>query len=104
MRSPKKSELFTLSGTRPTFDDAVTVQPVQFRTVAAARPFLMNAKATFRRKALYAMYRDAHRTVDESLFKKYHIRHDITVLYPGTLGGCRGEYVRTIGHTHPAAE
>ncbi|OGM95199.1 hypothetical protein A2524_03960 [Candidatus Wolfebacteria bacterium RIFOXYD12_FULL_48_21] len=91
-------------------DDAITLgkgvvsEPVHARTLEDARPYLMDKHATARRKNLYLMYRDMHREQDESIFRKYHIRYDITVLFPGTLGGKKGEYIRTIGHTHPAAE
>ncbi|OGM93340.1 hypothetical protein A2372_03030 [Candidatus Wolfebacteria bacterium RIFOXYB1_FULL_54_12] len=99
------------SGLQLTFDDDaikfgkdVVGEPVHARTLEDARPYLMDKTATSRRKNLYLMYRDVHCLQDESLFKKHGIRYDITVLFPGTLGGKKGEYIRTIGHTHPAAE
>ena len=83
--------------------DAVS-EPVRVRTLDDARPYLMDRNATSRRKHLYLMYRGPHKAQDEMLFKRYGIRYDITVLFPGTLGGKNGEYIKTIGHTHPAAE
>lgn len=86
------------------FGKGIVSEPVHARTLEDARPYLMDEDATFRRKNLYLMYRDPHRTQDEAIFRKYGIRYDITVLFPGTLGGKKGEYVKTIGHTHSAAE
>ncbi len=99
------------SGISVTFDDDVMTlgkgiisEPIHMRSLEDARPYLMKQKATSRRKNLYLMYRDVHREQDEALFRKHGIRYDITVLFPGTLGGKNGEYIKTIGHTHPAAE
>lgn len=99
------------SGLPITFDkDAIHLakslisEPVHMRTLEDARPYLMEHEATSKRKNLYLMYRDVHQEKDEELFRKNHIRYDITVLLPGTLGGKYGEYIKTIGHTHPAME
>ncbi|HUT80436.1 MAG TPA: glucose-6-phosphate isomerase family protein [Candidatus Bathyarchaeia archaeon] len=47
---------------------------------------------------LYYMYRDLTREQDKTLFKKYKIRFDITIIPPNKLGK---EYVKTAGHFHP---
>lgn len=86
------------------FGNGVTADPMQARTLKDARAYYMGKHATSRRKNLYLMYRNVRAFQDEAFFKKQGIRHDITVLFPGTLGGKKGEYIRTIGHTHPAAE
>lgn len=87
-----------------TLGKGVVSEPVHMRSLEDARPYLMESTAASRRKNLYLMYRDAHKQEDEALFRKYGIRYDITVLFPGTLGGKNGEYIKTIGHTHPAME
>lgn len=94
----------TFDGSTVSFGKDIISEPVHARTLEDARPYLMNEDATFRRKNLYLMYRDPHRVQDEEIFRKHGIRYDITVLFPGTLGGKKGEYVKTIGHTHPTAE
>lgn len=86
------------------FGKGVVFEPVRIRSLDDARPYLMDKNATSRRKNLYLMYRDPHLAYDEALFRKHGIRYDITVLFPGTIGGKNGEYIKTIGHTHPAAE
>ncbi len=86
------------------FGKGVISEPVTIRTLEEARPYLMDAKATSRRKNLYLMYRDPHREEDEDVFRNHHVRYDITVLFPGTIGGKKGEYIKTVGHTHPAPE
>lgn len=99
------------SGLSATFENdqlklgkTIISEPVRVRALEDARPYLMDQKATSKRKNLYLMYRDVHRSEDEALFRKNGIRYDITVLFPGTIGGKHGEYIKTIGHTHPAAE
>lgn len=99
------------SGVAVTFDanelilgKGVVSEPVHTRSLEEARPYLMDRNAVSRRKNLYLMYRDVHNQQDEALFRKHGIRYDITVLFPGTLGGKKGEYIKTIGHTHPAME
>ncbi|EKD24283.1 MAG: hypothetical protein ACD_81C00062G0003 [uncultured bacterium] len=82
----------------------VVSEPMHARSLEDARPYLMDKKATSRRKNLYLMYRDVHQQKDEQIFRTNKIRYDITVIFPGTIGGKDGEYIRTIGHTHPAAE
>ena len=94
----------TFDTTAIIFGSGVIGEPLHVRTREDARPYLMDAAATARRKNLYAMYRDVHREQDEAIFRKNRIRYDITVIFPGTLGGKTGEYIRTIGHAHPAAE
>lgn len=82
----------------------VVSEPMHARTLEDARPFLMDKSALSRKKNLYLMYRDVHRVRDEALFRKNRLRYDITVILPGTIGGRKGEFIRTIGHTHPAPE
>lgn len=48
---------------------------------------------------IYFMYRDVHQAKDEANIRKSGIRYDITVILPGTLGQ---EYIKTVGHFHPA--
>lgn len=86
------------------FGTDVAFEPVHARTLEDARPYLMDKAATSRRKNLYLMYRGPHNQKDEAIFKKHGVRYDITVLFPGTIGGKKGEYIKTIGHTHSAAE
>lgn len=94
----------TFDGSKIHIGTTIASEPVHTRSLEDARPYLMDSAATSRRKNLYLMYRDVHRVKDEATFKKYGIRYDITVLFPGTLGGKNGEYIKTIGHTHPAME
>ncbi len=47
---------------------------------------------------MYYMYRGVFREEDEDIFKKYRIRHDITVLPNKIIGK---EYNKTFGHYHP---
>jgi glucose-6-phosphate isomerase len=49
---------------------------------------------------LYYMHRAAHNPRDEQKFKRHHIRYDITIFPPGTLGK---ELNKTAGHYHPPA-
>lgn len=106
MRNLKKQSGLAVSfdGEEIILGNDVFSKPMHARTLADARPYLMDEKATSRRKNLYCMYRDAHLHQDESVFRKNGVRYDITVIFPGTLGGKNGEYLRTIGHTHPAPE
>jgi len=48
---------------------------------------------------LYYMYRGVYRTGDREIFEKNGIRHDITVVLPGFMGG--QEFIKTVGHFHP---
>ena len=49
--------------------------------------------------ALYYMYRDlALGKKDRESMKTEHIRYDVTVIPPRTIGA---EYVKTVGHYHP---
>ena len=86
------------------FGKGVISEPMHARTLKDALPYLMDNKAPARKRNLYLMYRDVHRVDDENVFRKHGIRYDITVILPGTIGGKKGEYIRTIGHTHPAPE
>jgi len=111
MTDTKMLNLKKQSGISATFEDNmiafgkdIVSEPVRTRTLEDVRPYLMHKDATSRRKNFYLMYRDPHRTQDEAVFRQYGIRYDITVLFPGTIGGKKGEYVKTIGHTHSAAE
>jgi glucose-6-phosphate isomerase len=47
---------------------------------------------------LYKFYRNVSLKEDLSLFSEHHIRHDISILFPGTLNG---EFLKTHGHYHP---
>lgn len=94
----------TFAGDAIAFGKDIIGEPEHARMLEDARPYLMEKTATSRRKKLYLMYRDVHRVQDEAIFRKNRIRYDITVIFPGTLGGKNGEYIRTIGHAHPAAE
>jgi glucose-6-phosphate isomerase len=51
------------------------------------------------KSVLYYMYRGVYREGDKELFEGNNIRHDITVLLPGFMGG--QEYIKTVGHFHP---
>lgn len=48
---------------------------------------------------LYYMYRGVSRREDLNEFSSLGIRYDVTVLNHGTIGG---EFVKTVGHYHPA--
>lgn len=48
---------------------------------------------------LYYMYRSVYRKGDRDVFESNGIRHDITVLLPGFMGG--QEFIKTVGHFHP---
>lgn len=48
---------------------------------------------------LYYMYRGVYRQGDKEIFENNGIRHDITVLLPGFMGG--QEFIKTVGHFHP---
>jgi len=48
---------------------------------------------------LYYMYRGVYRIGDREAFENNGIRHDITVLLPGFMGG--QEFIKTVGHFHP---
>lgn len=48
---------------------------------------------------LYYMYRGVYREGDREAFEGNGIRHDITVLLPGFMGG--QEFIKTVGHFHP---
>lgn len=50
---------------------------------------------------LYYMYRDVCNPVDEGKIKENHLRYDMTVILPGTIGE---EYSKTLGHYHPDKE
>ena len=94
----------TFDGKTIRLGKGVVSEPMHARTLEDARAYLMDGKANMRRKDLYLMYRDVHRVDDETIFRKHGIRYDITVILPGTIGGKKGEFIRTIGHTHPAPE
>ncbi len=51
------------------------------------------------KSVLYYMYRGVYREGDRELFEDNNIRHDITVLLPGFMGG--QEFIKTVGHFHP---
>ncbi len=48
---------------------------------------------------LYYMYRGVYRSGDKEAFQSSGIRHDITILLPGFMGG--QEFIKTVGHFHP---
>ena len=48
---------------------------------------------------LYYMYRGVYRDCDREIFESHGIRHDITVLLPGFMGG--QEFIKTVGHFNP---
>jgi glucose-6-phosphate isomerase len=78
------------------------LEPVQpdIRTLEQARGVLWNMTAAGPGE-LYYMYRGVSRQADREMFERQRIRYDITVILPGTISG---EYVKTVGHYHPAAE
>lgn len=47
---------------------------------------------------LYYIYRDIKRKKDTSLFGKYRLRYDFTIIKPGKIGD---EFIKTFGHYHP---
>ncbi len=47
----------------------------------------------------YRMYRGLCRPQDQQVFDRHGVRHDVTVIRPGTVAG---EYIKTYGHHHPA--
>ena len=71
--------------------------PVAYRRLEEARPYLKDKNADFNLDYLYAMYKGVHLENDTDLFKKYHLRYDITQISPGLIGK---EFVKTIGHYH----
>ncbi len=52
------------------------------------------------KKPLYYMFRDVARNSDRSLFERFNLRYDITVIAPQPLGK---EHPKTMGHYHPEA-
>ncbi len=46
----------------------------------------------------YFMYRGVYHENDVSVFERTGIRHDLTVIRPGTVNG---EFLKTYGHYHP---
>ena len=71
--------------------------PVAYRQLEEAVPYLKDKSADFNSDYLYAMYKGVHLKNDTDLFKKYHLRYDITQISPGLIGK---EFVKTIGHYH----
>jgi glucose-6-phosphate isomerase len=69
------------------------------RRLADATPVLFETVDGPGEKPLYYMYRGVYFTADQSLFQKHQIRYDITVLLPGKMNR---EYIKTVGHVHPA--
>lgn len=69
------------------------------RKLTDATPVLFEKVDDSGERPLYYMYRDVHCTPDETLFCKHLIRYDLTVLLPGKIGR---EYIKTVGHFHPA--
>jgi glucose-6-phosphate isomerase len=80
-------------------DDLEPVRP-DVRTLEQARGVLWNMTAV-EPAELYYMYRGVSRRADRQLFERERIRYDITVLVPGAVSG---EFVKTVGHYHPAAD
>jgi len=48
---------------------------------------------------LYYMFRGVCRETDRTLIRQSGLRYDVTILRPGTVGS---EYIKTVGHYHPA--
>lgn len=74
------------------------VTPAVRRLEDLADVWLVEGAAAGRAVA-YRMYRGLCREEDRGLFERYGVRHDVTVIRPGTVAG---EYVKTYGHHHPA--
>jgi len=101
-------DLSKVSGLPLQFDDEtnkivshdVLVPKPDVRTIDQMRDVLLDRDIT-EPKELYYMYRDIKLAQDVELFKKHHVRYDITVIPPNRLGR---EWVKTAGHYHPHAE
>ncbi|MBL7081055.1 MAG: glucose-6-phosphate isomerase [Candidatus Omnitrophica bacterium] len=67
------------------------------RTIEQMEEVLLS-KEIYTPPELYYMYRDIHRLDDYSLLKEQHLRYDLTVIKPDSLGK---EFMKTAGHYHP---
>lgn len=63
------------------------------------RDVLMAEGAETGEGVAYRMYRGVYCDNDRGLFQRHGIRHDLTVISPGTIAG---EFIKTYGHDHPA--
>jgi glucose-6-phosphate isomerase len=77
--------------------EGLTKPEPAIRTMEQAREVLVDHSIKEPRD-LYFMYRDLHRSADNSLLEKYKLRYDVTVIKPDHLGK---EFMKTVGHYHP---
>lgn len=79
------------------FRRGVISAPVQIHEGKEIKNFFENSKIASLEKKLYSIYRGVCFEKDRALFKKNHLRYDITVILPEFVGE---EFNRTIGHFH----
>ena len=82
---------------RLSFNKAITSLPVRQRKTKEVRKYLKDKDANIRLSNIYLIYRDVRFKKDREIFRKNHLRYDITIIYPGFLGR---EFPKTIGHFH----
>ena len=92
---------FTLAkdGTLSFADNVQAPKPAIRRFRDASKVLYPYQKVEPDRTPIYYMYRGVYRTGDREVFESNGIRHDITVLLPGFMGG--QESIKTVGHFHP---
>lgn len=73
------------------------VQP-SIRTLSDLSDVLLVEGAGVGEGIAYRMYRGVCADIDRDLFDAAGIRHDVTVIRPGTVAG---EFIKTYGHDHP---
>jgi glucose-6-phosphate isomerase len=88
---------FSFKNDRITFGKNIASLPVTHRKIKKIKDFLKDKNSVFKRNSAYLMYRDVRFKDDEKLFRKSHLRYDITVIFPGLFGK---EFAKTIGHCH----
>jgi glucose-6-phosphate isomerase len=98
-------DLAKTSGLKLSFEDdklslgkGIVSLPVSVRKAEEIRDYLKDRRAAIDLTEVYLVYRGVCLKEDQSLFKRNHLRYDITVILPGFLGK---EFTKTVGHHHP---
>lgn len=94
-----KDFILTKNGTLKFSENVKAPRPAIRRFRDAANVLYPYQKVNPDKTPLYYMYRGVYRNGDREIFEKSGIRHDITVVLPGFMGG--QEFIKTVGHFHP---